>query len=72
MVDMAMFNQRAITPKEGKPELWFMCSAHHLIVLYICVKFGESISESIRVEKRTQMMEVLMDRQTLKILDGIT
>ena len=40
MVDMAMFNvQRPITPKEGKPELQFMCSAYHLIVLYVCVKF---------------------------------
>ena len=35
-----MFNtQRAKTPKVGKPELGFMCSACHLVVLYICVKF---------------------------------
>ena len=34
MVKMAMFNvQRAITPKVGKTELRFMCSASHLIVL---------------------------------------
>ena len=34
MKEMAMFNvQRVITPKLGKPELWFMCSAHHLMVL---------------------------------------
>ena len=30
--------------KVGKAELQFMCSAHHLIVLYICVKFCEKIS----------------------------
>ena len=49
MVEMAMFNvQRAITPKLGKPELWFMCSAYCLIVLYSCVKFGENISDCIR------------------------
>ena len=37
MVEMAMTSiQRAITPKVGKPE--FMCSASHLMVLYICVK----------------------------------
>ena len=47
MVEMDMFNmfnvQRAITPKVGKPELRFMCSSHCLVVLYICVKFGENI-----------------------------
>ena len=54
MVEMAMFNvQRTITPKVGKPELWFMFSTHHLIVLYICMKFSENISDSIRVIERT-------------------
>ena len=67
MVDIAMFNvQRTITPKVGKPELRFMCSAHHLLVLYICVKFLENISDSIRVMVWTQMMEALTDGQTLK------
>ena len=28
-----------ITLKIDKPELWFMCSARRLIVLYIYVKF---------------------------------
>ena len=65
MVEMAMFNvQRAITPKVDKSELQFICSAHHLIVLYICVKFHENISDGISVMERTQMMEVLMDGQT--------
>ena len=41
-----------------------MCSAFHLIVIYICVKFRENISDSIRVMERTQMMEALMDGQT--------
>ena len=31
--------QRAITPKAGKPELQFMCSACRLMVFNICVKF---------------------------------
>ena len=62
MVEMAMFNvQRAITPKVGKPELRFMCYACRLIVLYICVKFGENISDGIGVIERTRMMEALMD-----------
>ena len=34
MVEMAIFNiQRAITLKEGKQELRFMCTACHLMVL---------------------------------------
>ena len=49
-VEMAMFNvQRAITPKVGKQMLRFMCSALRLIMLYICVKFGENISDGMRV-----------------------
>ena len=48
MVEMALFNvQRALTPKAGKTELWFMCSACHLIELYICVKFHENITDGI-------------------------
>ena len=35
--------QRPITPKVGKAELWFMCSAHCLMVLYIEVKIRENI-----------------------------
>ena len=36
--------QRAITPKVGKPELWFMCSACRLMVFNVCVKFPENMS----------------------------
>ena len=57
MVEMVMFNvQRAIIPKVGKPELWFMCSARHLMVLYIqCVKFPEIAPNDIRVIEQTQV-----------------
>ena len=44
--------QRAITPKVGKPELWFMCYACRLMVLYICVKLSGNITNSIRVMKQ--------------------
>ena len=54
MVKMAVFNvQREIAPKVGKLELQFTCSALCLIVLYICVTFGENISNGIRVTERT-------------------
>ena len=62
MIEMAMFNvQRAITPKVSKAELWFICFACRLIVLYIYVKFGENIIDGIRVKERIKMMEVLTD-----------
>ena len=32
-------DQREITPKISKAELWFLCMAHRLIVLYNCIKF---------------------------------
>ena len=44
MVEMAVFNvEMVISPKVGKTELWFMCFAHCLMVLYICVMFHENI-----------------------------
>ena len=62
MVEMAMFNvKRAITPKVDKPELRFMCSARRLMVLYIYVKFGENISDNIRIMEWIRMMEALTD-----------
>ena len=47
--------QRAITPKVGKPELWFMCSASYLMMLYICVKFLENITNGMGVLERTRV-----------------
>ena len=32
-------DQREITPKVSKTELWFLCMTHRLIVLYNCMKF---------------------------------
>ena len=44
MVEMGMFNvKRAVTPKVGKPDLRFMCSARCLIVLSICVKISRKV-----------------------------
>ena len=41
--------QGAIINKVCKPELWFLCSAHAIIVLYICIKFHENISNSFKI-----------------------
>ena len=48
--------QRAITPKVGKPELQFMCSALPLMVFNICVKFYEIISCCFKVMEQTQKL----------------
>ena len=53
MVEMAIFNiynvERAVTPKVGLPELWFLCSACRLIVLYICKRIHENISNHFQL-----------------------
>ena len=46
--------QRAITPKVGKPELRFMCSARWLMVFNVCVKFHENMSSGFKVMERTR------------------
>ena len=48
--------QRPIIPKEGKPELWFMCSAHCLIMFNVCVKFRENMSSGFKVIERTRTL----------------
>ena len=51
-----VYTQRAITPKVGKPELWFMCSAHPLMVFKVCVKFHENMSSGFKLMERTQKL----------------
>ena len=48
--------QRAITPKVGKPELQFMCSARHLMTFNVCVKFHENMASSFEVMERTRKL----------------
>ena len=70
IIEMAKFNvQRTIIRKVGKPELGFMCSARRLIVLYICVKYGENILDGIRVVERTRMMEAQTDGRPFLWMD---
>ena len=62
MAEMAMFNvQRAIISKAGRPEFRFMSPTHPLIVLYVCVKFGENITHGIRAMEQTRMTEALTE-----------
>ena len=40
ITQIAIFKvQRATTPNIDEPELWFLCSAPHLMMFYICVTF---------------------------------
>ena len=56
MVEMATFNvQRAKTPKIYYIELWFLCFALDLMVLNICGKFYENISNCFDVTERTRV-----------------
>ena len=61
-VELTVFDsQRAITPKGGKRELRFMCSARRLIEIFICLKFRENISDGTRAVDRIRMIEALTD-----------
>ena len=48
--------QGAITPKVGKSELRFICSALPIMVFNICVKFHENMSSRFKVMERTQKL----------------
>ena len=48
--------QRAITPKGGKPEVWFMFSARRLMVFNVCVKFHENMLSGFKVMERTRKL----------------
>ena len=47
-------DQREITPKISKAELWFLCMTHCLIVLYKCMKFQPNSFNSVQLTERSQ------------------
>ena len=48
--------QRPITPKVGKPGLWFVCSACRFMVFNICVTFHENMSSGFKLMERTRKL----------------
>ena len=48
--------QRAMSPKVGKPELGFMCSARRLMVFNICVKFHENMPSGFKNMERIRKL----------------
>ena len=47
-------DQREITPKISKAELWFLCMTHCLIVIYKCIKFQPNSFNSVQLTERTR------------------
>ena len=47
-------DQREITPKIFKAELWFLCMTHRLIVRYKCMKFQPNSFNSVQLTERTR------------------
>ena len=47
-------DQREITPKISKAELWFLCMAHCLIVLHNCMKFHLNNFNGCQLTERTR------------------
>ena len=47
-------NQREITPKISKAELWFLCMTHCFIVRYKCMKFQPNSFNSVQLTERTR------------------
>ena len=47
-------DQREITQKISKAELWFLCMTHCLILLYKCMKFQPNSFNSVQLTERTR------------------
>ena len=47
-------NQREITPKINKTELWFLCMTHRIIMLYNCMKFHSNSLNGFQLTAQTQ------------------
>ena len=45
--------QRVITPKAGISELQYLCCANCIMMIYICLRFQENISNSFQVTEWT-------------------
>ena len=65
MTKIPIYNvQRARAPKVGKAQLWFLCSAHYLMVVNISVMFHKNISNSFQITGQTQLYDRQTDGQT--------
>ena len=49
-------SQRGIIPLKMGMELWFLFSAHRLMIIYISTKFHENILDGIKAIERTRFL----------------
>ena len=49
--------QKVVTPKAGSTELPFLCSANCIMVINICIKFQENITNSFQVIVDTNILQ---------------
>ena len=47
-------DQREITPKISKADLWFLCMTHCLIMRYKCMKFQTNSFNTVQLTERTR------------------
>ena len=65
MTQITIYNGQSVeTPKAGKSQLWFLCSAHHIMVKHICINFQENISNSFQVTERTHIFQCSKDSKS--------
>ena len=65
-------DQREITPKISKAELWFLCMTHCLIVLNNCMKFHLNNFNGCQLTERTQNSIAIDQKEiTLKISKAV-
>ena len=58
MTEITSYNvQRVVTPKAGNSELWFLYSAHRIMVIHICIKFQENTSNSFQITEWTHILQ---------------
>ena len=58
MTGITIYNvERVVTPTAGNSELWSLCAAHHIMVIYICIKFQENIWNSFQVSEQTHILQ---------------
>ena len=63
-------DQREITPKISKADLWFLCMTRHLNVHYKCMKFRWNISNGFQIIDWTRFWDRQMDERTDRWMQG--
>ena len=63
-MNLPLLNLKQMDKRIYGQELGFLCSAHCLIMLYICMKFHDNILNGFQVIQQTRLCDGQTDRQT--------